>query len=76
MSGIDEDPLSLFDEHMARMVDEGEVAGTALMVFHGGEVVHRNIVGMRDRERAKPVTEGTIFRIASMTKPIASLALM
>ena len=58
------------------MVDAGEVAGTSLVVFQGGEVVHRNVVGMRDRERAKAVTDDTIFRIASMTKPIASLALM
>ena len=76
MSGIDKGRLGLLDEHMARMVDAGEVAGTSLVVFQGGEVVHRNLAGMRDRERSRPITDDTIFRIASMTKPIASLALM
>ncbi len=76
MSGIDKGQLGLLDEHMARMVHEGEIAGTSLVVFHDGEVVHQYLIGMRDRERAKPVTEDTIFRVASMTKPIASLALM
>ncbi len=43
MSGIDKGRLGLLDEHMARMVDAGEVAGTSLVVFQGGEVVHRNL---------------------------------
>ncbi len=76
MNDIDKGQLGLLDEHLARMVDDGEIAGASILVLHDSEVAHQHITGMRDRERAKPITDDTIFRIASMTKPIASLALM
>jgi CubicO group peptidase (beta-lactamase class C family) len=38
--------------------------------------VHLSAVGQRDRERALPMTEDTLFRIYSMTKPITSIAMM
>lgn len=60
----------------ARYVDTGEIAGISTLVARRGEIVHAAQVGHRDREAELPMTDGTIFRIYSMTKPIVSTALM
>jgi CubicO group peptidase (beta-lactamase class C family) len=46
------------------------------LVSRKGKVVFEAAVGMRDAEAEKPMTKDTIFRIASMTKPITSAAVM
>jgi CubicO group peptidase (beta-lactamase class C family) len=61
---------------MQRYVDRGEVAGAVTLVSRRGRVVHLDSVGYRDAEAKAPMTDDTVFRIASMTKPIASVALM
>jgi len=57
-------------------VDDGKLAGAAMLVWRGAEA--RTIcVGWRDLETRRPVDRHTIFRIASMSKPVTSaLALM
>lgn len=61
---------------MQTYVDSGEVAGISTLVARRGEIVHRSLHGHRDREAGAPMTDDTIFRIYSMTKPIVSTALM
>jgi CubicO group peptidase (beta-lactamase class C family) len=56
------------------MVDAGAFAGAATAVWRGGELVHRGGVGWRDVEARLPIEPDTLFRIASMTKPITSVA--
>jgi CubicO group peptidase (beta-lactamase class C family) len=59
-----------------RYVDAGELAGAAMLVWRGGEA-RTLCVGRRDLETQRPVERDTIFRIASMSKPVTStLALM
>jgi CubicO group peptidase (beta-lactamase class C family) len=57
-------------------VDTGKLPGAISMVARRGEVVHCETYGQRDVEAALPMTWDTIFRFYSMTKPIASVALM
>ena len=57
-------------------IDRGQVAGTVTLVARRGKVVHFEAQGERWPEQGAPMTRDTIFRIASMTKPIASVALM
>jgi CubicO group peptidase (beta-lactamase class C family) len=47
-----------------------------VIVAHRGEIALRDHYGMADIEAGTKVTEDTIFRIFSMTKPITSIALM
>ena len=68
--------LAYLDEHLRRYIASGTLAGTLVVVYHKGQVAHWSAQGLRDRERGKPVTDDTIFRIYSMTKPITSVALM
>lgn len=55
-------------------VDEGTLAGAATLVWRGGKVVHTTSLGRRDLQLGLPVERNTIFRIASMTKPVTTVA--
>lgn len=74
--GMSAQRLSRIDDFMQRYIDDEMVAGTVTLVARQGKVVHFNAQGMRDVERGEEMTTDTIFRMASMTKPIASVALM
>jgi CubicO group peptidase (beta-lactamase class C family) len=54
-------------------VDQGQLAGAAVLVYQGGQTQHA-VAGWRDIEDDLPIERDTIFRIASMTKPITSVA--
>ena len=59
------------------LVDAGELAGAATLIWQEGTEAESTCVGWRDREKQQPIARDTLFRIASMTKPITStLALM
>ncbi|UCC85843.1 MAG: beta-lactamase family protein [Anaerolineales bacterium] len=57
-------------------VDRGELAGLITLVARHGQVAHLECHGLMDIEADKPMQPNTIFRIYSMTKPIACFALM
>ena len=60
-----------------KIVDAGSLAGAAMLVWQDGKVIQAAEVGWRDIEFKLPVERNTLFRIASMTKPITStVALM
>ncbi len=54
-------------------VDEQEIAGAATLVWRDGAVIQHGAIGWRDVEAKRPVERDTLFRIASMTKPITSV---
>mgnify|MGYP001422088692 CR=1 FL=1 len=74
--GMSTDRLARLDRALRGYVDRQEVAGAVSLVARRGKVVHFSPVGHRDREAGKAMTRDAIFRIASMTKPVASVALM
>jgi CubicO group peptidase (beta-lactamase class C family) len=75
--GLSSERLARIDAHLKRRyLDPGKIAGALTLVWRRGEIAWLSPVGLMDRERGKPMTEDTIFRIYSMTKPIASVALM
>lgn len=61
---------------MQGYIDQGKLAGTLTMVARDGKVAYLNAQGMRDKESSTPMTEDTIFRIYSMTKPVTAVAAM
>jgi CubicO group peptidase (beta-lactamase class C family) len=75
--GLSSARLRRIDEHLlARYVEPGRIAGALTLVARRGKVAFFSPLGKMDRERAKPMTTDTLFRIYSMTKPVASVALM
>jgi CubicO group peptidase (beta-lactamase class C family) len=57
-------------------VQRQELAGAAALVWRAGEVLESVAAGWRDIEAGLPMTRDTIFRIASMSMPVTSLAAM
>ncbi|THD81857.1 MAG: class A beta-lactamase-related serine hydrolase [Phenylobacterium sp.] len=55
-------------------VGSGQLAGAVSLLWRDGRVVQTAAVGWRDREADLPMTRDTIFRIASMSKPVTSVA--
>lgn len=56
-------------------LDTGKLANAQVLVAHGGAIAHFSSQGPA-REGGKAIDEGSLFRIASMTKPITSIAFM
>jgi CubicO group peptidase (beta-lactamase class C family) len=57
-------------------VDEGRIAGVVTLVARGGRLAHLDAVGQADRDAKIPMKPDTIFRIASMSKAVTSVAAM
>ena len=73
--GFDADRLSLIDAHLkAKYIDSGRFPHAALLIGRGDEVAHLSVLG--DARPGEPLKADAIFRIASMTKPITSIAFM
>ena len=75
-AGFSAERLQRIDARLEDYVDRGEVAGVVGLIARHGKVVYHKSFGHRDAEAKEPMTNDVIFRIASMTKPIASVALM
>ena len=56
------------------VVDAGDLSGFVTLIWRKGEVVQVETIGQRDVEAGLPMTRATLFRIASMTKPVTSIA--
>ncbi|UGU32220.1 beta-lactamase family protein [Mycolicibacterium smegmatis] len=57
-------------------IDAGLLAGAVTLVWQAGKVLQVNTLGHRDVEARLPMQRDTIFRIASMTKPVTVAAAM
>jgi CubicO group peptidase (beta-lactamase class C family) len=74
--GFDPARLARIDTFVkARYLDSGKLPHAQLLLARDGRIVHFSHQG-NAREGGNPVDESTLFRIASMTKPITSLAFM
>jgi CubicO group peptidase (beta-lactamase class C family) len=61
---------------MQSYIDQGKLAGTLTLVARNGKIVYLNAQGMQDKEAGIPMSEDTIFRIYSMSKPVTAVAAM
>lgn len=57
-------------------VDNNKIPGAVVLILRKGKVAYFEAIGFQDREKKLPMKADTIFRIASMTKPIVSVAIM
>jgi CubicO group peptidase (beta-lactamase class C family) len=74
--GLDSERLKRLDAHFAGYVADGRLPGWLLTVRRHGRLAHVARCGSRDVEAGLPVTDDTVWRIYSMTKPITSVAAM
>jgi CubicO group peptidase (beta-lactamase class C family) len=64
------------DTLLQRAVQQGVVPGVVAMVATKDKVLYEGAFGLMDVAKQKPMQKDTIFRIASMTKPVTSVAVM
>ena len=57
-------------------IDAGDFSGAVTLVARKGRVVHFDAHGLADVEAKKPMTTGTLFRLASMTKPVTAVSIL
>ena len=74
--GFDGERLSRLDAYMAGMVDAGRVAGVSTLILRHGRLVANRTHGRAALDAPEPLLPDAIFRIYSMTKPIAAAAMM
>jgi len=74
--GFDAGRLTRIDSVLQRAVDRSEIGGAVALVLKDGETVYEKAFGWADREANRRMTVDAIFRIASQTKALTSVAAM
>ncbi|HSQ58433.1 MAG TPA: serine hydrolase domain-containing protein, partial [Gemmata sp.] len=68
--------LDSIGPRMQKFVDSGEISGAVCLVGRKEGVIHESAVGLRDIAARAPMQKDTLFKIASMTKPITAIGIM
>ena len=74
--GMSSERLARLSNHMAQLTADNQHPGITTLIQRKGKVVHLGKHGLMDIEAGKPITEHTIFRIQSMTKPIIAVGVL
>ena len=74
--GLSSERLARINQMIERRIAAGDLAGAVTIVARKGKVVHHSAQGTMDLDSKKPMTSSSMFRIASMTKPVIGVAVM
>ncbi|MCP4691709.1 MAG: beta-lactamase family protein, partial [Desulfobacterales bacterium] len=74
--GLSAERLERIIPWMQGYVDAGKLPGAMTLVARQGKVAFLESVGFRDIEAPRPLTEDSILRIYSMSKPVTAAAVM
>lgn len=75
-AGFNKETLAKVAPALQGLIDQGALSGVVTLVWRKGEVVQVNTLGQRDIAAKLPMERDTLFRVASMTKPVTSIAVM
>jgi CubicO group peptidase (beta-lactamase class C family) len=75
-SGFSAKGLKAVTTAMQAAIDNGDAAGIVTLLYRHGAIAQVNAVGFQDEAAKTPMRRDTIFRIASMTKPIVAVAIL
>jgi CubicO group peptidase (beta-lactamase class C family) len=73
---FDPEKLVALEKRMHKFVADGETMGIATLLVRNGKVASYAQAGVRDIVKGKPISQDTIYRIYSMSKPIIGVAMM
>ena len=68
--------LVRIDRAIQQYVDESRIAGAVVLVLRDGQPVYERAIGWSDKEAGRRMANDTIFRIASQTKALTSVAIL
>ncbi|MDR2215818.1 MAG: beta-lactamase family protein [Nevskiaceae bacterium] len=74
--GLSRERLERIDDFMQKHIEAGHVSGGVTLVARHGKIAHLQAHGVMDLQSGKPVEKNTLYRIASMSKPITALAVL
>jgi CubicO group peptidase (beta-lactamase class C family) len=74
--GFAADRLEKVTQAFQSYVDSGQIPGAVVLIARKDKIAYFRAFGFRDREQKLPMGTDSIFRIASMTKPIVSVGAM
>ena len=74
--GLSSERLQRITKMIERRIAAGQLAGAVTIVGRRGKVAHHVAQGVMDRDSKQPMATGSMFRIASMTKPVIGVAVM
>jgi len=74
--GLSGERLQRIRETIQRHMDARQIAGAVTLVARKGHIAHLEAQGMMDLDSKKPMAKDSIFRIYSMSKPIAGVAIL
>jgi len=73
---VSEDRLTRIRTVLQKEIDADRMPGAVVMIARRGQLIYSEAIGSQDKAAGKPMTKDAIFRIYSMTKPLASVAAM
>ncbi len=74
--GLSSERLQRINEVIKRYIDSNQISGAVTLVARNGQIAHHEAQGLMDIEGKKPIRKDAMFRMASSTKPVASVAIM
>ena len=72
--GLSTERLARINAMMQKHIAAGDISGGVTLVARKGRIAHLEAHGVMDTESKKPMSRDAVFRIASMTKPVAGVA--
>jgi len=72
--GFSTERLSKIPAVLQQFVDQDIAIGILTLIYRRGKIAHVHKIGYQDRETRRPMKRDTIFRLASMTKPVTCVA--
>ncbi|MBI1390816.1 MAG: serine hydrolase [bacterium] len=75
-AGMSSARLDRLDRYIQKAIDDQQVAGAVALIARGGSIVHHRAFGMQDADEKIPMKTDSMFRIASMSKAITTMAVM
>ncbi len=75
-AGFSGERLARLTQGFKAEIDQGRVPGVVIAVARRGKLVYHEALGFQDKAAGTPMSRDSIFRIYSMTKPLASVAAM
>lgn len=75
-AGFSAERLQRIEQFIDRKMGAGEITGGVTLVARNGRIVHLKAQGVTDLDSKRPMQKDSIFRIASMSKPVAAVAVL
>lgn len=75
-AGFSSDRLTRISETIQRHIDARNISGAVTLVARNGRIAHFQAHGLMDIEAKRPMSKDAIFRVFSMSKPVAGVAIL